>query len=795
MDLSQASSDNPPLEGTDRGVIVWFTGLSGAGKSTIAEALAPRLRQLGKRVEVLDGDVVRTHLSRGLGFSREERDINVQRIGFVAHLLQRNGAVVITAAISPYRSTRAWVRELAGDFVEVHVAAPLEVCERRDVKGLYKRARAGEIPQFTGISDPYEAPENPEVLVRSHELSIHECVEQIVERLTQLGYVRQLDGGRRRAMSITEQGSGTAGQKHEDPAFLPRFSSPADIDEFVEVLEKFESGELSAEAWRKFRLVRGTYGQRQEGVQMQRVKIPLGYMVASQARAIAEAADRFAYGKAHVTTRQNFQFHFVQLSNVPALMRLLEDAGITTREACGNAVRNMTSCELAGVSKTALFDVRPHGESLVRLFLRHPKSSDLPRKFKIALSCCPHDCAQAAMHDVGYLARVEGGKRGFKVFVGGGLSSSPQSGAVLYDFAPEEDVLEIAEAVLMVFDARGNRNNKHRARLKYVLRDLGLEKLREAIEIEREKIRARGDAAPVFKATPLPTPPPRERETPPPVSSLPGYLAFCASNVKEQSQEGYAAVYVRLPLGDVSGTQLRAVADLAEKYGDGSIWTTADQNLVLRFVPRGDVRALYAELLQADLAKTGVGELTDVTSCPGADSCNLAITTSRGLGRALVSAFNAIEAEGGARAEALALAKDATIKISGCPHSCGRHHIADLGFHGAARKIGGKAMPVYQLHLGGSTNADGCTFGAQVVKIPAKRVPSAVLTLVDHFAAKREGDETFSAFLRRLPAEELKTLLKDHIDIEPAAAKEDEYFDFDALKGFAVETKPGECAA
>lgn len=580
---------------------------------------------------------------------------------------------------------------------------------------------------------------------------------------------------------------------HADPPFLPRFSLASDIDEFVEVLARFESGELNPDAWRKFRLVRGTYGQRQEGVQMIRVKIPLGYLVASQARALADVADRHARGRMHLTTRQNFQFHFVQLAEVPTLLRTLDDAGITTREACGNAVRNVTMSELSGVDRQQVFDVRPHGEALVRFFLRHPKAADLPRKFKIALSCSPRDCAQAAIHDVGLVASLSGGQQGFKVYVGGGLSTSPQEAAVLYDFLPEQQILEVAEAILMVFDARGNRSNKHRARLKYVLRDLGLEGLRAVVEAEREKIRARGDAAPVFEATPEPPPPPRDRSTPAPAG--PGYLAWRASNVRDQLQDGYHAVFVRLPLGDLTSTQLRAVADLAERFGDGSVWTSAEQNLLLRYVPTGNLHALHTGLVEAGVGADGANALRDVTSCPGADSCNLAVTTSRGLGRAISNALENALAAGGALAQAVASASEASIKISGCPHSCGRHHIADLGFHGAARKIGGRAMPVYQLHLGGHVDAQGAVFGAQVIKLAAKRVPDAVLKLIESFAADRQGDEPFSAYLRRLPAARVKELLAAHADIDPAAAKEDEFIDFDAQNGFVVETKDGECAA
>lgn len=577
------------------------------------------------------------------------------------------------------------------------------------------------------------------------------------------------------------------------PSFLPRFSLPSDVDEFIETLARFEQGELSPDAWRKFRLLRGTYGQRQEGVQMVRIKVPLGYMAASQIRTVADVADRHARGRSHLTTRQNFQFHFVQLAEVPALLRTLEEAGVTTREACGNSVRNITMSELSGVDPQQVFDVRPHGEALVRFFLRHPKASDLPRKFKIALSCTPRDCAQAAIHDVGLVAALRGEQRGFRVLVGGGLSTSPQSAAELYEFLPEEQILELAEAVLLVFDDRGNRTNKHRARLKYVLRDLGVDGLRQAIEEQRGIIRARGDEAPIFQATPEPPPPPADRVTE--VEPGPGYLVWRASNVRAQRQPGYHSVFIRLPLGDIDSTQLRAVADASERFANGAVWTSAEQNLLLRFVPTGELRALHAALAAAGLAADGANTLRDVTSCPGADSCNLAVTTSRGLGRAISSALEGALAAGGALAEAVEVAKDASIKISGCPHSCGRHHIADLGFHGAARKIGGKAMPVYQLHLGGGVDQSGAVFGGQVVKIPAKRVPSAVLALVECFAAERQGQETFGAFLRKLPADRVKELLVKHTSIDPADAQEDEFIDFDAQNGFVVETKAGECAA
>lgn len=586
----------------------------------------------------------------------------------------------------------------------------------------------------------------------------------------------------------------TETKPYQDPPFLPRFSSPADVDEFVAELERFEKGEHSADSWRKFRLVRGVYGQRQEGVQMQRIKIPLGYLVSSQLRAIADAAERFSRARAHITTRQNFQFHFVPLSDIPALLGMMEQAGITTREACGNSVRTVTGCDLSGVAKDAVFDTRAHGEVITRFFLRHPKAADLPRKFKIALSCCPHDCAQAGIHDVGLIAKIENGQRGFKVLVGGGLSTSPESAATLYEFLPEDKVVELSEAVLMVFDANGNRQNKHRARLKYVLRALGIDKLRELVDIERAKIQARNDAPLKLSATPLPPPPSTDRvfaqDAP-----VPGYLAWVASNVKEQIQSGYSAVFIRLPLGDITSAQMRIVADAAERFGDGSIWTSSNQNLVLRFVPRNASRELYAYLSEHGLAQSGANTIRDITSCPGADTCNLAVTTSRGLGAAIGDALeNALQA-GGKLAEAVKLAESGVIKISGCPHSCGRHHIADIGFHGAARKIGGRTMPMYQLHVGGGVDAQGTRFGTQPVKVAAKRAPAAVLKVIETFAEKRNDGESFGDFVRRLSLDEFREIVAPFTSIDESDAKDDEFTDFGAQSGFVVETKAGECAA
>ena len=367
----------------------------------------------------------------------------------------------------------------------------------------------------------------------------------------------------------------------ERASFLPRFSDTKDIDEFVEMLGKFERGEISPEKFRTFRLSRGTYGQRQEGEQMQRIKVPQGVLAPGQLEVLADCCDQYSRGFCHVTTRQNFQVHFVKMANVEAMMRRLDDVGLTTREACGNTVRNICCDPLSGLTSDSVFDVRPYGEAITRHFLRADYDQSLPRKFKIALSADGGDKAFGAINDIGLIARAKGSQRGFKMVAAGGLSTTPQNAIVLHEFLPVEELLDACEAVVRLFDRTGNRDNKHRARLKYVLRKLGEAKFREQYQEERAKIAARG-------GTPLhdlpmrdePPPPPRQDDERPEPGRLlrgPGYLEWRASNVVQQVHEGYAAVYVRLVLGDVTSAELRDIARIAREFGDGTIRATLDQ--------------------------------------------------------------------------------------------------------------------------------------------------------------------------------------------------------------------------
>lgn len=569
-----------------------------------------------------------------------------------------------------------------------------------------------------------------------------------------------------------------------DQPFLPKFSDPKDIDEFVDKLAAFERGEINAEQFRAFRLLRGVYGQRQADVQMFRIKIPMGLLGPEQLRVIADIAEQHSRGFGHVTTRQNIQLHFMKMKDIESSMRHLDDVGITTREACGNSVRNVTACELAEVCPGAAFDVSPYAEALVRHFLRHPLSASLPRKFKIAFSGCGTDCAFGAIHDLGFIAQVKDGQRGFKVYAAGGLSTTPQAAITLHDFVPAAELGRVGEAIVRLFHELGNRENKHRARMKYVLRKLGEEGFRAKYAEQRAAVDAeamRELRLPEYPRN-TPAPPVQNGHGPHPA----GYLQWRSACALDQKQEGYAAVYARLFLGDVTSAQMRALAELVTRFGDGTVRLTIDQNLLIPWVDKRSLPALYVALREIGLARTDVHTARDVTSCPGAESCNLAVTSSRNVARAI---SERLELPDVGTSKALA---DTTIKISGCPNSCGQHHVADIGWHGAAKTVNGVTYPMYQLHLGGGVDPSGARFGRQVVKVVARRVPDAVAVLLKLYDAEHAEDETPAAFYRRVDPKRVVAALGDIAASSPASS---ESHDIGQDSGFHVAIGAGECAA
>jgi sulfite reductase (NADPH) hemoprotein beta-component len=593
------------------------------------------------------------------------------------------------------------------------------------------------------------------------------------------------------------------------------FADEHDIDEFVDTLGKFERGEISAEDWRKFRLVRGTYGQRQpEAVHMLRVKIPQGIVTSGQLRALAGVATSYSRGFGHITTRQNVQFHFVPLHDVEAAMRALAETGITTREACGNSVRNITACPYAGIAEDEVFDVTPYGEAMTRYFLRHPLSASLPRKFKIAFEGCPEDHAAAAIHDIGWRARIADGRRGFRVTVGGGTSILVNSGQLLYDFLPVEEMLDVAEAIVRVFHRFGDRKHMQRNRMKFLIKLLGWEEWRRRYEEALAEFRREGgarlpfdpQAVPVERAPDWPKPAPPTPEAAAALARTPvkgpgivpgsvrlqtlpdAYLRWTKRNVGRQRQPGHAHVTVRLPLGDFTAGQAQVLSDLAEAYGDGTMRLTIEQNIVFRWVKLDAIEPFYRRLEAAGLNAGDANTVADVVSCPGAETCRLAVTQSRGLGRVLTEYL-------GSHPELVDAVPSGDIKISGCPNGCGQHHIAAIGFQGSVRKVDGRAVPQYFVMVGGGITDAGASFGRVVSKIPARRLTDALDRLIVLYRSRREGDESLGAFFRRVPASVATDALKDLAEFASQAAAAEDYVDLGESQAFAPEVMDGECAS
>jgi len=595
------------------------------------------------------------------------------------------------------------------------------------------------------------------------------------------------------------------------------FAREAEIDEFVTTLERFERGELSPDGWRAYRLVRGTYGQRQaEDAQMLRVKVPQGVLSADQLVALAEIGERYSRGFGHITTRQNVQFHFVKLHDVELAMRRLAEDGLTTREACGNSVRNITACPYAGVAADEAFDVTPYAEAMTRYLLRHPLSSSLPRKFKIAFEGCPVDHIGTPINDLGFRAVLgPGGGRGFLVTAGGGTSILVRSGGLLHEFLPASELFRVAEAVLRVFHRMGDYQHKQRNRMKFLIREIGWPRWREEYDRELSRCRLTGQVPVLEDDLPASeTRPAWPREAAPAVGEIASSVLGCSvrgpgiiptaspllqvagdryahwreSNVRAQKQFGYLVATVTVPLGDLTSAQMRVLASLARSYGDGSVRVTPEQNLVYRWVPAASLRQLDRSLAAAGVGLPGAGTLADVASCPGAESCRLAVTQSRGLGRLLEDHLRA-------RPDLVAATEGAHIKISGCPNGCGQHHIATLGFQGSVRRVGSRALPQYFVMVGGGTVGRDASFARLAAKVPARRLPEAVDRLIDLYVRTREEGESAPAYFARVDVAVVKAALADLerlLEHETAPA---DFIDLGELSEFNPLVMEGECSA
>jgi sulfite reductase (ferredoxin) len=577
----------------------------------------------------------------------------------------------------------------------------------------------------------------------------------------------------------------------------------ADIDKFEVQLQRYLDGDLEEDAFRVFRLNNGIYGQRQGGHnQMVRVKVPYGSILPEQLDRLADIADRYSRGWGHLTTRQNIQFHFVQLEQIPAVMRELAEVGLTTREACGDTVRNVMGCHLAGACPYEALDISPWAEAVFQHFLHHPLAQRLPRKFKINFSGCETDCGQAMFNDVGVIATTRtlpDGTReaGFRVFVAGGLGANPHPALALEPFTSRDDLMSTVEAILRVFSNHGNRDNKLRARMKWLVDTMGWEDLQARILKERkllvassswpggipEAVQKAGDAPAGLAQGVVPTP--VGQGVPVTLRTSDPYAAWESANVVRGEAKGTVSANAYSRLGDLTSAQLRALASIQRELG-AEVRVTNRQNLVFRGLTEAQLSTLFARLDAIGMAQPGAELSRDVVACPGADTCNLAVTQSRGLADAI---GDALEAAG------LAEVPGVRTNISGCTNSCGQHHIADIGFFGAERRAHGQAAPGYQMLLGGYVGQEKIHFGEKALRVPARNAPEAAVRVVRRFAEERQGGEAFRDWMDRAGGAKAVAEGLAELDAFPTPEEGPEYYvDYGETGPYVKEIGESECA-
>jgi sulfite reductase (ferredoxin) len=576
-----------------------------------------------------------------------------------------------------------------------------------------------------------------------------------------------------------------------------------ELDIFERTTAEYLDGRVDEDTFRVFRLNHGVYGQRQGGRnQMLRVKIPHGHVTPEQLDTFAYISETYSRGWGHLTTRQNVQFHFIQLEQTPEILRLMASVGLTSREACGDTVRNVMGCHLAGACPQEVLDITPWAQATTDFLLRHPYGQRLPRKFKINFSGCATDCGQAMFNDIGVVASTRTlpdgtTEAGFRVFIAGGLGANPHPAQALEDFTPREELLSTIYACLRTFDHYGNRDNKIRARMKWLVDSMGVDELRERIFKERkflrgardwpggipDIVRERGDEP--AGGTPEAT---KVGQAFAPVKLLASnpFDRWVECNVVRGVARGTISAVAYSRLGDITADQFRALADIQRDFGL-DIRITNRQNLALRDLDETDLRALYDRLTDIGMAEAGAELARDVVSCPGADTCNLAVTQSRGLADAI---GDALESEG------LAEVPGVRVNISGCTNSCGQHHVSDIGFFGLERRAHGRAAPGYQMLLGGHLGDTQVEFGDKAMKVPAKSAPEAVVRVVRRFNDERQAGESFATWLSRAGgAKGVGDSLKE-LDFFPLPDVGPEFYvDYDETGPYVADVGDGECAA
>jgi sulfite reductase beta subunit-like hemoprotein len=570
-----------------------------------------------------------------------------------------------------------------------------------------------------------------------------------------------------------------------------------EFDDFDNEAEEFLSGRLAEDQFIGFRLKQGVYGQRQPDVQMVRVKLPFGGVTPEQMDAFADVVERYApLDKGHITTRQNIQIHHVPLRDMESLLREISAVGLSSREGCGNTVRNVTGDPWAGVAPDEVFDPTPYAGAYVRYFVRHPTTQLMPRKIKTSFTGSDEDRAISGIHDIAFLSRERDGVKGFEVRVGGGTSIMARVAPTLYEFveADNGDYLKVAEAALRIFDRQDwLRVNRARARIKVLIDKIGIDAFREQVEeelqgewaeerdfdVERLRFDDEEEAnAPDAPATPAS-----------PNGDRTAFDRFVEGNVQAQRQEGFSAVEVKIDRGDLTPEQFRGLATIMREYTGGYARSTVQQNLVLRWVRDEALYDVWERLTALGLGEAGAREITDVVSCPGTDSCKLGITSSMGLNRAIKQRVEGMEISD-------ELTRRIHIKMSGCPNGCSQHHIANIGFYGASLKVGGRQMPAYIPHIGGNYEGGEVVFGTRLKsRLPAKRVPEAVERWIRLYESERAEGEEFNAFAERAGAERFEAEIKElTLPAEFGLETMQQFIDWNRSSPYKVERGEGECA-
>jgi sulfite reductase (ferredoxin) len=598
-----------------------------------------------------------------------------------------------------------------------------------------------------------------------------------------------------------------------------------EIDVFEGQIELKKQGKIEEKLFAETRLRRGAYGQRYDNGQrhdgvarrdlpfptpatkgvdtvwdapgMQRIKIPFGGLNPDQMDVLADVAEEYSDAICHITTRQDVQLHYVHIEDAPDVMRRLASVGITTREACGNSVRNVTACPLAGVCRGESFDTTPYAKALAYHLLGHPDTQEMGRKFKVAFSGCKtSSCGLTNIHDLGFIAKTwqDNGvtRRGFEVVIGGGLGAVPYDAKLFSATVPEEEILPLAQATCRVFARLGEKRNRGRARMKFLVEKLGLDEFRRLVLEERRILRPDPRWTEYLKDVE------HHHEQPAKASSSlnlanpdPEFEGWRATNVYAQRQPGYVVATVTLPLGDITSWQMRQLANVARKYVGENVRTTVEQNLILRWVSEADLPALYAELKHLDLALPGAGKIEDVVSCPGTDTCKLGIAASRGLAAVVHERMvqrqkdNAIDPA----------VRDLHIKMSGCFNSCGQHHLADIGFYGVSRRIGNATVPHFRVLMGGEWANNGGTYGLTIGAVPSKRIPEFIDFVTARYVGGRQEGETFKNYVGRIGKKALKEMVDAFSAVPPYAVDRSLYSDWRDPREFTTaDITTGECA-